>query len=366
MSVLPSDIGICGVADMPEADGVTVGGAPDLTKKVTFTDISPAGTFDYVSSSNSDTATKIEMAGLSTSGNQVTETVTLNGTAIVAGSQIFERALFAAASGASAGGPLANPGGTPAVGDIAAIAHTRTITGHTAQAGSANSSGVTPALFVLQAGDGATLAATTFAGLGLVIRITGGTGVGQLRSIAAKYAAGTYGTDTVAVSRNWSVIPDATSTYDIAQGFLFDLLPNQVSAVIRAFATVAANSAGAGTLVFYEAVCVVNNNTATTLTSAAVEIASESGALPSGELLDLGLAAALDDTTTIANRQTAPAGISFTTQPSPVSVPVPGNLPSGAAPNAAGAQKAWLRYTVPAGSAPYKGALDIETTGVTT
>lgn len=366
MSVLPSEIVLYGAADMPEADGVTVGGGPDLTKRVAFYDISPAGTFDYVSDSASDTAVKITMAGRDATGAIQSETKTLDGTTIVNGAQSFERALYAALSGAASGGPLANPGGTAPVGDVAAIAHTRTISGHTAQAGSANHSGTTPALFALQSGDGATIGALTFSGLGLVIRITGGTGSGQLRQIATKYAAGAYGTDVVAINRDWTTVPDTTSTYDIGQGMLFEILPNPVSAIIRPFATASAPLPGGATKIFYEAVFAVNNDTATALTSATIEVLSESGSLPSGAALDAGLAAALDDTATIANRQTAPAGISFTTQPAAIAVPSPGNLPPGAAPNNAGAQKIWLRLTWPAGAGTYKGAADIETNGLTT
>ena len=56
MSVTPNNIVVYGSANMPEADGVTVGGAVDFTKRVAFYDISPNGTVDWVSSSSSDTA----------------------------------------------------------------------------------------------------------------------------------------------------------------------------------------------------------------------------------------------------------------------------------------------------------------------
>ena len=57
MSVLPSDIVVYGSANMPEADGATVGGAVDFTRRVAFYDISPAGSVDVISSSTGDTAT---------------------------------------------------------------------------------------------------------------------------------------------------------------------------------------------------------------------------------------------------------------------------------------------------------------------
>ena len=70
----------------------------------------------------------------------------------------------------------------------------------------------------------------------------------------------------------------------------------------------------------------------------------------------------------MSNRQTAPSsGIgAFTTQPAFVSVPSPGNLQSGPAPNAAGAQGLWLQLTLPAGATAYKGSVDLRMQGTTT
>src|SRR5271169_6412812 len=152
MSVLPSDIVAYGSADMPEADGVTVGGGPDLSRRIAFYDVTPAGTVDVISSSASDTATKITVYGRDSTGAIQNYTATLNGQNWVAGSQTFERLLYAALSGATQNGPVANPGGTAAVGDVALAAHacvlpsgwvTTDTNVHTCQSGSANHSGVT-------------------------------------------------------------------------------------------------------------------------------------------------------------------------------------------------------------------------------
>lgn len=120
--------------------------------------------------------------------------------------------------------------------------------------------------------------------------------------------------------------------------------------------------------IYYEKVFVANNNTASALTGAQIEVASDTPALPSGALLDLALCTALNDLNTSTNRQTAPASGagSFVTQPSFVSVPGAGNLPSGTTPNIAGAQGVWLRLTLPAGTAAYKGSADLRTQGTTT
>src|SRR5262245_18772454 len=141
MSVLKANLRFYGSANMPDSDGSTTGGAVDFSKKVVFTDINPTGTVDYVSSSASDTAATLQAFGRDATGVIQNETKTLTGTTIVAGSQSFERLLKGLAAG------------TTAVGDIAIIAHTATISGHTAQGGG-NSSGITDAYITLQSGDG--------------------------------------------------------------------------------------------------------------------------------------------------------------------------------------------------------------------
>ena len=102
--------------------------------------------------------------------------------------------------------------------------------------------------------------------------------------------------------------------------------------------------------------------------AAQIEVANETPSLPSGALVDLALTTLLNDTGTVINRQTAPSsGIgAFTTQPAFVNVPGPGNLPSGPAPNAAGAQGVWLRLTLPAGATAYKGSAALRIQGTTT
>jgi hypothetical protein len=359
MSVTPNNIVAYGSVNMPEADGVTIGGTVDFTKRVAFYDIAPAGTVDVVSSSASDTATKMQVTGRDSTGViQTPSAVTLTGTTPVTGSQSFERILAAVMTGGAVGS-LSNPGGTAAVGDVAVYAHTPVISAHTAQTGSANTSGTTPPLFKLQSGDGASVSA------GQIIRITSATGANQLRQIIATSG---YGTDVVAVNRDWTTIPDNTSVYSILQGMLFEVSPNAVTAITRCFSTAAADVPTGSQRIFYEKVFVVNNNTGTALTGAQIEIASETPTLPSGALLDIGLCTALNDSNTTTNRQTLPStGVgSFVTQPSFASVPGAGNLPSGTAPNGAGAQGVWLRLTLPAGTAAYKGSADLRTQGTTT
>src|SRR5690242_13792317 len=367
MSVLPSDIVVYGSANMPEADGVTNGGAVDFTRRVAFYDIAPAGSVDVLSSSASDTATKITYYGRDPTGVVQSQTLTLNGQTWVTGSQTLERLLYAALSGATANGPVANPGGTAAVGDVALAAHSCVLPSssvttdaslRTAQSGSANHSGTTPALFKLQFGDGAAVA------VGQIIWTKSGTGSNQLRQIIATSG---YGTDIVAINRDWLTIPDGMTTYKVLQGMLFEILPNPVTAIIRLFSNTAAEGAAGAPRSYFEKVFVVNNNAGTALTGAQLEVASEAPNLPSGALLDMALATTLNDSGSIVNRQTAPSsGVgSFVSQPALVNAVGPGNLPSGSPPNSAGAQGVWLRLSLPAGAASYKGSIDLRTQGTT-
>ena len=309
MSVLPSDIVVYGSANMPESDGAMTGGAIDFTRRVAFYDIAPAGNVDVISSSASDTATKITYYGRDPTGVIQSQTLTLNGQTWVTGTQ-----------------PLAAHSCVLPAGSV-----TTDVTIHTAQSGSASHSGTTPALFKLQSGDGASVSP------GQVIWIKSGTGANQLRQIVASSG---YGTDVVAVNRDWATVPDNTATYKILQGMMFEISPNPVTAVIRLFSTTAADAPTGIQRIYYEKIFVVNNNTATALTGAQLETASETPNLPSGALVDLALTTALNDNGTIANRQTAPSsGVgAFISQATFVTVPGPGNLPSGASPNAAGPQ----------------------------
>ena len=390
MSVVPNEVAVFGSAYMPEEDSVTVGGIPDLTKRVSFFDVPATGgpyEFDLVSSSASDTAAQVQICGRDSTGViQYPAAVTLTGTTLIAnsfGGQAFQRLLAGMTSGVTSTTGPSSTGfgtftsaqilalvGTAPVGDVAVIAHTRVISGHTCQVGSANKSGTTPPIMKLQSGDGATIGALTYAGLGLVIRITGGTGANQLRMISVPYASGAYGADIVAINRDWGTIPDATSTYDIGYGFLFDILPNPVTAITRVFATSQADVPGGSTRYFYEKINWLNTNSSTALVNAAMQVLSDTGTLPSGALLDLALTKTLDDSATSTNRQTLPtnadtSALTFVTQPSPISVIAsPGSLPNGN--TASVAQSGWLRLTLPAGTTVYQGTADLRVTGATT
>ena len=308
----------------------------------------------------------------STGTIQTPAAITLTGQTLISntfGGQAFQRLGAGVVSGGAISS-LTTLAGTPPVGDVACIAHTRLISGHTCQVGSANTSGTTPPIMKLQSGDGATIGALTFSGLALVILITGGVGAHQLRMISAPYNSAAYGTDVVAVNRDWGTVPDATSTYDIGYGFLFDLLPNPVNAITRVFWTSQADVPGGSNRSFYEKIFWVNTNSSTALVNAAMEVLSNSPTLPTGAALDLALCKALNDTQTSANRQTLPtngdsSALTFVVQPSPISVIAsPGSLQNGNSNSVA--QGAWLRLDLNAGTTVYEGASDLRVTGATT
>lgn len=375
MSVTPNQVVAYGCANMPEADGVTVGGAIDFTKRITFSDLPYQGmsgttntdALDIVSGTSGDIGVKIQVIGRDSTGANITSAVAqCNGTTLVAsafGGQKYQRLQAGVITGGAIAG-LTTPGGTAATSDIAVMSHTRIISGHTCGGSSANTSGINPPLFSLAPGDGATVAALVYQGIGVVIRITSGPANGQLRYISAAYnGTASYGTDIVAINRDWITIPGAGSTYDLAYGFLFDILPNPVAAICRLFENTSSDVPGGAIRIYYDKCFLVNTNGTTTLLNANVQIASESAALPVGVTMDLALGSALNDNTTIANRQIAPANTGgFVVQPSAINVPT-GNLPNGN--NAAGAVACWLRFTLNPGSATYQGAGDLRANGNT-
>lgn len=395
-----------------------IGLGVDFLSKLSFADITAGDLADYVSSSSSDTKPIIEVGGRDSTGVFKTETKTLNGTTIVNGTQAWDRWEYAkpSANTTITNAPLTSGGtsitiasatntpasgtyfaqlgkeivqvtagqstttltvtraqlGTTAVahqsgdnfyvlglGDIAVLDHTKVITNHTMQTGSAQASGTTPPLAKLQSGDGASVS------IGQIIRTLAGTGPNQIRTIIATTG---YGTDFVAVSRAWGTLPDNTTTYDIWNGMQLDLAPNQITEVHRVLWNAAADIPGGSTKTFYQKGYVVNNNTVTALTGASVQIASNTPALPGTSAIDIALATSLNDVVSAVNRQTnLGSGYSaFVVQPAAVNVTAnSGNLPSGAAPNAAGVQGILFRTTLPAGTAAYKGYSDVRTLGTT-
>ncbi len=352
MSVTPNNLTLYGSADMVTADSVTTGGAVTFSTRLGFTDLAAAGTVNYVSSSASDTATTITITGRDSTGTIQTEVKTLTGTTAVAGAQSFQRLLEGVV------------GGTTAVGDVAAISNTAVESG-TAQGGG-NTSGTVGPYITVASGQGASVL------VGHIVLITNNTPSGvnfQLRRVVS------ISTDTVYVDKDWGTVPSSATTYAIHSGMIFEVTPNQVTKIIRAFYNCQAQATGGSNLTFYGKGFYVNNNTTTSAqpqsghTGVNISLQSTTPALPSGATLQMGLAGTLDDTVTIANRQTAPAGITFTSGTLPQGQDMTANsgvLPAGAAPNTAGAQGVWFELTLNAGTAPYDGLASLEALFATT
>ncbi len=415
--------GMCGTSAATHLINANVtmpsGGGMDVLTKCNFSDITSGDTIDWYSSSTSDTKPIFTVTSRSTAGVIQTETKTLNGQTAVTGSTGADRMenVRSSANTTITNSPLTSSGtsitissatntpssgnyyallgrevvqvtsgqgtttltvsrgqlGTTAtahqsgdnfyvlpLGDVMAVDHTKVITNHTAQTGSANSTGTTPALFKLQSGDGSSVS------IGQIIRTQGGTGPQQIRTIIAITG---YGTDVVAVSRNWGTVPDNTTTYDVWNGMQLDLSPNQIAECRRFMWNAAADVPGGSTHTFYSQVFAMNNNTTTALTSATVQVASDTPSLPGSAALDLATATSQNDAQFVASRQTAfSTGYgSFVVQPSATSYGAnSGNLANGAAPNQSGSQGIILRLTLPAGTASYKGSADLRTNGTTT
>lgn len=376
MSVQANQIVAYGCAQMPEAEGVTVGGAVDFTKRVMFADLPYAGlggptntdTLDLVGAAPTDTGVKVQVSGRDSTGVIVTPAVQqLNGTVVISNAfsaQAFQRLECGVITGGAIAS-LSNPGGTAATSDVAAMSHKRLISNHTCGGSSVNGNGVNPPLFSLQLGDGTAVAAAVYQGLGVIIRINSGPAAGQIRMIVVPYGGtASYGTDIVAINRDWGTVPGTASTYDLAYGFLWDFAPNPVSALTRMFISSASDTLGGLQRIYYDKCFLVNTNGTTSLTNATIQIASEVPGLPIGATLDLAVGSGANDTTTIVNRRTAPLNTGgFVVQPAIINAPG-GVLANGN--SAAVAVATWLRLTLNPGAAAYQGVADLQSNGNTT
>lgn len=372
MSVWPQEVGLYGSVNMTETDVATVGGAINLTRMISFSDMQSPGVLSAVSSSASDTATRVVVGGRDGAGILQTPTfTTLTGTTALAmgGGITFQRLLYGALSGTSGTGPLPDPLGTGAVGDVAIYnSTTPIITNHVPRAAGVGSSaqptGTTPPTFGLTTGDGASVA------LGQIIRIIAGTGINQLRMICSTSGtgAGQYGTDCVAVNRAWDTLPDATSNYSVFAGFLFPRLPSLITSVVRPFSTVASDIVGGSSRVYYEKAFMLNSDGTTALTSPILTKQTDPSLLyAGGGALDIAACTALNDTNTVTQRlnPSAPTGIgAFSSGAAPQSV-VPVSQ-TAASFTAAQSQGFWLKLTLPAGLAPNNTSFLIRPAGNTT
>lgn len=327
MAVQARDLVLYGSASMPDDDTATnIGGAVDKTTRVFFDDISPSGNVQVVSSSASDTTQSITVYGRNGTGDLINEAKTLNGTTVVpmTTNTTWERLLKAIKS-------------ATAVGDVAVEAVTATRS-NTAQAGGTDT-------ITLDAG--ASASDDTYNGQ--VIRLTGGTGSGQIAYIVDYIGS----TKVATISKDWTTAPDATSTFKISPGMVFEKTPNEVDEVRRLFYNAEANPSGGATKTYYEKCFYTNNHATTTLTSAVVSEQAD----PS-TVLDFDLESTLNGTDTNGasnNRQVAPGGYTFDSTNK--------NVANSQNHTAGNSQGIWFKLTLAAGTAPAKSTFTVREEG---
>jgi hypothetical protein len=309
MAVALSDLRLYGSDVMADDDTPTaIGGAIDLAVRVVFNDVN--GSMQLVSDSASDTTPTVTVSYRDSVGAIQTEVKTLNGLTPVVYTAVMNRLLKAVKSSTT-------------VGNIAVEDQTA-MRSNTATAGTAND-------ITLDA----SASAVDDAYRGMIIRLTGGTGSGQIRQILSY-----NGTTKVAiVSRAWSVTPDATSVFRIATGFFFERNPDECLSVRRIFYDAAADGPGGSALVYNEKVFFKNCHATDDFTSAQIIESAD----PTG-LVTFALETTLDGTGTNGanNRKVAPvSGIgSYDSVDKSVTG---GTLP------ATTAQGVWLKLSLAAG-----------------
>ena len=250
MSVQPWHIWNIGSASMPDDDSVqNIGGAADKSLKMSFApiELSTAVTVVAVSSAAGDTTQTIQVYGRDTAGvkEDTGSELALNGTTPVTSTQTLERFMKATKSAACAG-------------DIAIYPTGAAVHGDTAQAGAANE-------ITLASGASASDNAYQF----MVLRITSGTGVNQIREILSY-----NGTTKKAYVRDWDTTPDDTSVYEIRKGMVMEQVgpdSTEIDEVRRIAYDAAANPGGGAEKKYYEKGFSYNDHATLALTNAKVD-----------------------------------------------------------------------------------------------
>lgn len=325
MSLTRSDLKIYGSAVMPDDDTPTdIGKAIATNRKPCFQDL--AGTFQALSSAGGDTTQTVTVSYLDTNGVLQVEVKTLTGTTPVLYTANADRLLKAIKSATS-------------TGDVALESQTATRTG-TAQGGSFNS-------ITLDAG--ASAVDEFFDDY--IVRITAGTGSGQIRQIKGYVGA----TKVATVSWPWATTPDGTSQFRISLGMFFDRQPAEITEVRRIHYQASASAPGGGAKNYYDKCFYQNGSNGLALLTATIKKLSD----PSG-FLSFGLEAIINGTGGNGagnNRQVAPSGVVFDS----ADKVVPGtNLFAGSTIGL------WMKLALPDGGAAQKTTVTMSLTGQST
>lgn len=136
---------------------------------------------------------------------------------------------------------------------------------------------------------------------GLIVRITGGTGAGQIRQAYA-YEGSSY---TIFVDRDWATPPDSTSIFRLSKGLYFEKAPTEIMTVRRIFYNASGDDLSDDGALF-EKLFLCNVHATESFRGGAVRQARD----PS-RLVGHGAATTINDTVTSATRRAPPAGITF-------------------------------------------------------
>jgi hypothetical protein len=306
MPVLQKDLRWYGSAVMPEDEAtLAIGGAIATATKPEFIDCN--GLVQVISSAAGDTTQTVTIHYRAASGAILNEVKTLNGTTAVTYAATMDRLMKLIKSATT-------------TGDVA-VEHQTATRSNTAQAGAADT-------ITLDA----SASGTDDFYNGQVIRLTGGTGSGQIRQIIDYVGS----TKVAHVSRDWGTNPNGTSTFRIAPGCVFDKSPHEITTIRRPFYGAAADPTGGVTRKYYEKLFAKNGHATLALLAAQVKEGSD----PS-TIVAFGVASTLDDSGTNGggnNRQVAPGGITFDSADK--------NMANSATLTAGAAQGVWLELTL--------------------
>ncbi len=327
MAIEVGDLKIYGSDVMPEDDVTTeIGGDIDLEKKPWFVDTG-VDALQAVSSSGSDTTQDIDVTYRDVSGAIQTLQISLNGTTVVTNGTAISRILKAVKSGTCAG-------------RVALEGQTAVRTG-TAQGGGAN---------YIDLDAGASAVDNFYRGM--VVRITSGTGSGQIAQIVKYDGPAKRAT----INEAWpSMNPNGTSVFRVSKGCFFDKAPDEIMEVRRVFYNAAANVPGGGAKDIFELVYMKNAHASLTLTEAQVLESAD----PSGKFT-FGVGDAINtayDNGMGNDRTVAPDGVTFDNDPKAV----PGDeLEDG------DYIAVWLKYSMADGDAARETTYTPALQGVTT
>lgn len=249
---------------MPDDDGVEeIGGAIDLSRKFEFADLLVNGLVQAVSSNSGDTTQTITVHYKNIASLLASEVKTLTGLTPVAFAATMKSLMKAIKSATT-------------VGDVAVEAQTAERTGTAQGAGTGTNT--------IQFDTGASAVDGFYTGM--VCRITGGAGAGQIRRIINYTGLG----KEAIVDRAWAVAIDGTSVFRISRGMVFEKAPHEAFEVRTIHYNARSDDAAGNQLQYFEKVFIKNTHPTETLSVALLLEASN----PSGNMA-FGLAASLND-----------------------------------------------------------------------